>query len=83
MHLVNALSKPYVLTVRIDRELRERMRKIRINWSEFVREAIRQRVELEERKAAGERLLKALEERRYEVPKGFINSVIREAREGR
>ena len=40
-----------MISVRVPRELREKMRKFsHVNWSEVVREAIRRRVEVEERR---------------------------------
>ena len=71
------------VTVKVDDELRKRMREVKINWSEFIREAIRRRVELEERKKAAEKLLDGLRLRRCVVPSGFINEAIREMREAR
>ena len=68
------------ITVRINRELKERMKEIRINWSEFVREAIRRKVEEEERRRMGEGLLNDLDEGKHKVPSGFINKTIREMR---
>ncbi len=69
------------ITVRIDEELRRKMREIKINWSEYIREAIRRRIELEERRKAAERLLSDLREGKRKVPLGFVNEVIREGRE--
>ena len=62
---------------------RRKMREVKINWSEFIREAIRRRVELEERKKAVEKLLDGLRLRRCVVPSGFINKAVREMREVR
>jgi len=70
------------VTVKVDDDLR-RMREVKINWSEFIREAIRRRVELEERKKAAEKLLEGLRLRRCVVSTGFINEAIREMREAR
>jgi len=39
-----------VFSVRIDEETRRLMKKVKINWSEFIRNAIRNRVMEEERK---------------------------------
>jgi len=40
-----------IISVRVPRELREKMRKFSyVNWSEVIREAIRIRIEIEERK---------------------------------
>ncbi len=69
------------ITVRIDEELRRKMREIKINWSEYIREAIRRRIELEERRKAAERLLSDLREGKRKIPLGFVNEVIREGRE--
>ena len=56
---------------------------VRINWSEYIREAIRRRVELEERREAAERLLEGLKAKKPVAPKGFINETLREMREAR
>lgn len=69
------------ITVRVGEELKKRMREIRINWSEYIRDAIRERIEFEEKKRAAEKLLNDLREGRRKVPSGFINEVIREERE--
>jgi predicted DNA-binding protein len=58
------------------------MSSIEINWSEYIREAIRQRIELEERRNAAKNLLEELKEGNA-VPRGFINKTIREIREKR
>jgi len=39
-----------VFSIRIDEETRKLMEKVKINWSEFIRNAIRNRVMEEERK---------------------------------
>jgi predicted transcriptional regulator len=70
------------ITVKVDEELRRRMSSIEINWSEYIREAIRQRIELEERRNAAKNLLEELKEGNA-VPRGFINKTIREIREKR
>ncbi|MGC8849319.1 MAG: hypothetical protein ACP5QI_02475 [Candidatus Bathyarchaeia archaeon] len=59
------------------------MKKVRINWSEYIREAINRRIELEERRKAAERLLQDLKAGRCTVPKGFIDGSIRELRDTR
>ncbi len=69
------------ITVRVGEDLRKKMKEVRINWSEYIREAIRKRIELEERKRAAEELLKDLREVKRRVPKGFVNSSIREGRD--
>ncbi len=69
------------ITIRVDDELRRKMKEIKINWSEYIREAIRRRIELEERKKAAEKLLNDLKEGKRRVPSGFVNEAIREGRE--
>jgi len=69
------------VTVKVDEELKKKMSSVKINWSEYVREATRRRVELEGRKKAAEILLKSLDAGKHVVPKGFINETIREMRE--
>ncbi|RLI29102.1 hypothetical protein DRO58_00620 [Candidatus Bathyarchaeota archaeon] len=71
------------VTVKIDEELRRLMRRIKINWSEYIREAIRRRVELEERREAASWLLEVVRLRMYVVPGGFIYGALGEGREGR
>jgi predicted transcriptional regulator len=71
------------ITVKVDEELRRRMSSIEINWSEHIREAIRQRIELKKRRNAAKNLLEELKEGKHAVPRGFINKTIREIREKR
>jgi len=73
----------YTVTVKVDEDLKRKMGLVRINWSEYIREAIRRRVELEERKSAAEKLLEGLKTGNHVAPKGFINETIREMREAR
>ncbi|MEM2865365.1 MAG: hypothetical protein QXR65_08905 [Candidatus Bathyarchaeia archaeon] len=72
-----------VITIKIGKELKDRMKRGRINWSEYIREAIHRRIELEERKKAAEKLLQDLKARKHVVPEGFINRSIREQRDSR
>lgn len=73
----------YTVTVKVDEDLKRKMSAVRINWSEYIREVIRQRVEFEERRSAAESLLQSLRVRKHVAPKGFINKTIREMREAR
>ncbi len=68
------------ITIRIDEELKRKMREVKINWSEYIREAIRRRIELEEKRKAAEKLLKELKEGKRKVPRGFVDSTVREGR---
>lgn len=71
------------VTIRVDDELKRKMEAVKINWSEYLRDAIRWRIELEERREAARRLLQGLRSGRPAVPKGFISEAVREAREAR
>jgi hypothetical protein len=71
------------VTVKVDEELKKKMSVVKVNWSEYIRESIRQRIELEERRIAAKKLLEGLKVRKHVVPKGFINKTIREMRENR
>ncbi|PIX32154.1 hypothetical protein COZ60_00630 [Candidatus Bathyarchaeota archaeon CG_4_8_14_3_um_filter_42_8] len=71
------------VTVKVDEKLKRTMSVVKINWSEYIREAIRRRVELEERRSAAKKLLEGLRAGKHVVPKGFINKTIREMREAR
>ena len=69
-----------VISIRVPKELKAKMAKYRhINWSEVVREAIKARISIEERREA----VKALEELRRMVKpvgKGMLDRWIREDR---
>ena len=71
------------ITVKVDDRLRKRMALVTINWSRYVRQAIVERIEREERKKAAQGLLESLRIRKHVVPKGFINQAIRETRKTR
>ena len=73
----------HTVTVKVDEDLKKKMGVVRINWSEYIREAIRRRVELEERMRAAEKLLEDLKVKKHVAPKGFINETLREMREAR
>ncbi|RLG06852.1 MAG: hypothetical protein DRN65_04500 [Thaumarchaeota archaeon] len=68
-----------MISVKVDKELRNRMREVKIDRSE----TIRCRVELEEKRRAAEKLLDGLRLRRCVVPSGFINEAVRGMREAR
>ena len=71
------------VSVKVDEGLKRRMRSVRVNWSEYIREAIRRRVELEARRSAAEKLLEDLKARKHVAPKGFIDEALKELRETR
>ena len=69
------------VAIRVDPELKERMKKVDENWSAYLRDAIRQRLEMEERRKAARKLLNDMEAKKRRVPKGFIEKVLRETRD--
>ena len=69
------------VTVRVDHETKKRMAAVAINWSEYIRRAIAERVEREERKEAAAKLLDSHQRGFHRVPKSFVNEAIRKARE--
>lgn len=71
------------ITVKVDEDLKKRMKKIEINWSDYIRRSIRQKIDLEDRKEAARNIIGRLNERKYEIPKGFIDRTLREARDSR
>ncbi len=71
------------VSVRVEDDLKKEMSALDVNWSEYIREAIRTKIAAEKRRKAGERLLTSLEKHEHTVPDGFINEVIKTARETR
>jgi hypothetical protein len=69
------------VTVKIDDYLKKEDEKVKINWSEYIREAVKRRIEIEEKREAAEKLLEGLRVRKHTAPSGFINETIREMRE--
>jgi predicted PP-loop superfamily ATPase len=69
--------------VKVDDDLRKKMASIDINWSQYIRQAILERIEREERKSAAAKILESLEAKKLKVPKGFIEKTIREMRKNR
>ena len=69
------------VTIKVDEELKRRMEGVDENWSAYLRDAIRARVEREERRKAAKALLDDLGTGKMRVPSGFINSVLREMRD--
>lgn len=71
------------LSVRVEEDLKKEMTALDVNWSEYIREAIRAKIATEKRRKAGEQLLASLEKGEHMVPEGFINDAIRRTREAR
>ena len=71
------------ITVKLDDKLKRKMSAVTINWSEYIRRAIAERVDREERKEAATQLRESLRRGGHRVPKGFVNETIRKGREER
>lgn len=71
------------VTIKVEPELKKRMSEVDENWSAYLRDAIRERLEMEERRNAARRLLNDMESGERRVPPGFIEATIREARDAR
>jgi hypothetical protein len=69
------------VTFKVDEELKRKMEATKENWSAYLREAIRKRIEQEERRQAAEQLIADLKNNKRRAPSGFINSTIRESRD--
>jgi post-segregation antitoxin (ccd killing protein) len=77
------MSSVRTITVKVDDRLRKRMALVTINWSRYIREAIEERIEREERRKAAQELLEGIHIHKHVVPRGFINQTIRETRRTR
>ena len=71
------------VTIKVDEGLKRKMEKLNINWSSFIRETIKSKVELEERRQAAEKLLSDARIGKRVVPNGFIENGIKEDRDER
>jgi chromosomal replication initiation ATPase DnaA len=69
-----------IITIRIPRELKEKMRKININWSEEIRKFIACRIDEEVRRKQIEEVI-AMLKRTSSVEKGFAEKSVREDRD--
>ncbi len=78
--MVSCLGKLVNVSVKVPEELRELMRRININWSEYLREVIEAKVREELAKEAS-RELDEIRARARRVPTEVIVKWIREERE--
>jgi Arc/MetJ-type ribon-helix-helix transcriptional regulator len=72
-----------VITVRVDDETRRMMKEIKINWSEFIREAITRKIEEEKRKNIAKAVLINEKLRRRSKGEPSAEKIIRMFREAR
>lgn len=72
-----------VITVRIDDETKKLMNEIRINWSEFIREAIRKKIEEEKNRNLAKAILINERLRKKSEGEAKAEEIIRQFREDR
>ncbi|MGQ9469709.1 MAG: type II toxin-antitoxin system VapB family antitoxin [Nitrososphaerales archaeon] len=73
------MSKTSVITVKIPKELKERMKEVDVNWSEYIRSTIIKKVEEHELRNASEKLDK-IRAKAKPVPTSELISWIKEDR---
>ena len=69
-----------IVTVKVPRELKERMKHVRVNWSQFIRESIQRKID-EQRLREASAKLDEIRMRSKPVPTDELVSWIREDRE--
>ena len=72
-----------VFSVRIDEETRKLMEKVKINWSEFIRNAIRNKVIEEERRNLAKAVLITERIRKRSIGEAKAEEIIRRFRDER
>jgi len=68
-----------VITIKVPKELKDKMKRIKMNWSEYVRWAISQKIEEQELREASEKL-DQIRARAKPVPTDELLSWLREGR---
>lgn len=74
------MSKVNVITVRVSPELKRKMRRVRVNWSEHIRSAVQKKIE-EQRLRDASAKLDEVRTRSKQVPTEKLVSWIREDRQ--
>jgi hypothetical protein len=74
------LGKVSAVTVKVSGDLKEKMKRVKVNWSEFIRECIQRKVEEQRVKAASSKL-DEVRKRAKPVSTDELVSWIREDRE--
>ncbi|MGB9717106.1 MAG: hypothetical protein ACPL4E_01525 [Thermoproteota archaeon] len=72
-----------VITIRVDEETKRMMKKMRVNWSDFIRNAIRMKIEEENRKNMAKAVLINEKLRRKSRGEAKAEEIIRRFREER
>ena len=76
------MGKLVNVSVKVPEELREMMRRVKVDWSEYLREAIRAKIREELAKEASEKL-DEIRGREGKVPTNVLVKWIREERESK
>jgi len=79
---VGSLGKLVNVSVKVPEELREMMRRVKVDWSEYLREAIRAKIREELAKEASEKL-DEIRGKAGKVPTNVLVKWIREERKSR
>ena len=74
------LGKASAVTVKVSGELKEKMKRVKVNWSEYIRDAIQRKVEEQRVKAASAKI-DEVRKRAKSVSTDELVSWIREDRE--
>jgi hypothetical protein len=69
-----------VITIKVPKELKNKMKQLHINWSEYIRQCVQNKIDLEKRKTASEKL-DEIRKRAAPVSEEELLSWIREGRE--
>jgi len=74
------MGKVSVITVKVSNELKEKMKHVKVNWSQYIRDAIQKKVDEQKLKTASARI-DEVRMRAKPVPTDELVSWIREDRE--
>jgi hypothetical protein len=50
------MEQAYVITVRVSGELKKKMKQVKVNWSEYIRECVQKKIDEQKLRAASEKL---------------------------
>jgi hypothetical protein len=74
------MSQVNVITVRIPSELKKKMKQVKVNWSEYIRNSIQKKIEQQELESASAKI-DQIRTRTKPVPTEELVSWVREDRE--
>ncbi len=72
-----------IITVRVSEEIRKKMREININWSEFIRKAIEEKIDEEKRKNLAKAVLRNERLKKKSLGEEKAEEIIRRFRDER